>query len=165
VGQLRQLYRPQANPAMATHDLLEIVEEIHRLITPQLKNSRVTWQPSPGLKAYMVSCVRDQIIEVLLNISMNAIEAMQPSGGILAVDMVQSTDQAQVGVVLRDNGPGIKPDVLARIFEPFMTTKEYGMGLGLPICYDIIQKHGGQIIVDSQLGEGASFTVWLPIKN
>ena len=165
VGQLRQLYRPQASPAMATHDLLEIVEEIHRLITPQLKNSRVTWQPSPGLKAYMVSCVRDQIIEVLLNISMNAIEAMQPSGGILAVDMVQSTDQAQVGVVLRDNGPGIKPDVLARIFEPFMTTKEYGMGLGLPICYDIIQKHGGQIIVDSQLGEGASFTVWLPIKN
>jgi PAS domain S-box-containing protein len=163
VGQLRQLYRPQASQVKVTQDLLEIVKEVHGLISPQLKNSHVKWQPLPGLKPYMVSCIHDQIIEVLLNISLNAIEAMQPCGGILSVDMVQSADRTQVGVVLRDTGPGIKPDVLERIFEPFMTTKEFGLGLGLPICYDIIQKHGGQITIESRLGQGASFTIWLPI--
>ena len=163
VGQLRQLYRPQAKQAMVNHDLLAIVEEVHGLITPQLKNSHVTWQSSPAMRPYQVSCVRDQIIEVLLNITMNAIEAMQPTGGTLAVNMIQSTDQSRVGVVLHDSGPGIKPDVLAHIFEPFMTTKELGLGLGLSICYDIVQKHGGNITIDSHPGQGATFIVWLPI--
>jgi two-component system sensor histidine kinase PhcS len=69
---------------------------------------------------------------------------------------------ARVGVIISDNGPGIKPEILPHIFEPFTTTKEYGLGLGLSICYGIIQKHGGQITVDSQPGEGTSFIVWLP---
>jgi nitrogen fixation negative regulator NifL len=165
VGQLRQLYRPQASQVKAPHDLLEILEEVHGLITPHLNTSHVTWQPLPSLKSYRVNVIRDQIIEVLLNISMNAMEAMQPSGGILSVDMIQSTDQQQVGLVLRDTGPGIEPDILAHIFEPFMTTKEFGLGLGLSICYDIIQKHDGQITIDSQLGQGTSFTIWLPTTS
>ena len=96
---------------------------------------------------------------------MNAIEAMQMSGGTLAVGMVQSNDQSQVGIIVRDTGPGIKPEILDHIFEPFITTKEYGLGLGLSICYNIIQKHGGQITVDSQPNLGTSFTIWLPISG
>jgi signal transduction histidine kinase len=65
-------------------------------------------------------------------------------------------------VIISDNGPGIKPEILPHVFEPFITTKEYGLGLGLSICYGIIQKHGGQITVDSKPGEGTSFIVWLP---
>jgi nitrogen fixation negative regulator NifL len=162
VGQLRQLYRPQDAQTMHSHELLSIIEEVHSLILPHLNNSRVVWQPLPGLESCSIRCVKDQIIEVFLNLTLNAIEAMQTSGGILSVNMVQSSDMARVGVIISDNGPGIKPEILPHIFEPFTTTKEYGLGLGLSICYGIIQKHGGQITVDSQPGEGTSFIVWLP---
>jgi nitrogen fixation negative regulator NifL len=162
VGQLRQLYRPQDAQTMRANDLSSIIEEVHSLITPHLNNSRVVWQPLPGLEQCLIPCVRDQIIEVFLNLTLNAIEAMQASGGILSVNMVQSNDMTQVGVIISDNGPGIKPEILPHVFEPFITTKEYGLGLGLSICYGIIQKHGGQITVDSKPGEGTSFIVWLP---
>ena len=65
--------------------------------------------------------------------------------------------------MIGDTGQGIKPEIQDHIFEPFTTTKEYGLGLGLSICYGIVQKHGGQITLESQLGQGTNFTVWLPI--
>jgi two-component system NtrC family sensor kinase len=94
---------------------------------------------------------------------MNAIEAMQPAGGTLTVDMIHSTDKDQVGVTIGDTGSGINTEILSHIFEPFITTKVYGLGLGLSICYGIIQKHGGQITVDSFPGQGTKFTIWLPV--
>jgi signal transduction histidine kinase len=164
VGQLRQLYRPQAMQTTQPQDLLGIIEEVHSLLIPHLTNSRVTWTLLTKLEHCTVNCIKDQVIEVFLNISMNAIEAMQHStDGTLLVNIVRSVDQAQVGVIFSDNGPGINPEILSHIFEPFTTTKEYGLGLGLSICYGIVQKHGGQITVDSQPGEGSSFTVWLPL--
>lgn len=163
VGQLRQLYRPQAIQAKQPHDLLEIIEEVHSLITPHLNNSQVIWQTTTGLKSRYINCVRDQMIEVFLNICMNAIEAMQPAGGILSVNMIRAEDKHQVGIVISDSGLGIKPEILPRIFEPFITTKESGLGLGLSICYGIIQKHDGQITVESQPGQGTSFSIWLPL--
>jgi len=165
VGQLRQLYRPQAAQIMSSQDLSEIIEEVHSLITPHLNNSQVVWQTSTDLKGYHVNCVRDQIIEVFLNICMNAIEAMQPDGGMLSVNMIRGSDKHQVGIVISDSGMGIKPEILSHIFEPFITTKEYGLGLGLSICFGIIQKHGGQITVESQPGQGTSFTIWLPLAE
>jgi PAS domain S-box-containing protein len=162
VGQLRQLYRPQDVQTMRPQELLGIIEEVHQLIIPHLNNSRVAWQPLPGLERCKLLCVRDQIIEVLLNITLNAIEAMQTFGGVLSVNMVHSSDKSQVGVIISDTGPGINPEILPHIFEPFITTKEFGLGLGLSICFGIIQKHGGRITVESQLGQGSSFTIWLP---
>jgi nitrogen fixation negative regulator NifL len=163
VGQLRQLYRPQAVQTMRSQELLEIIEEVHSLIIPHLNNSQVGWQPLAGLKKYKINCVKDQMIEVFLNICMNAIDAMQPAGGILSVNMIFSSNKDQVGIVFSDSGPGIKPEILPHIFEPFTTSKDYGLGLGLSICYGIIQKHGGQITVESQPGQGTSFTIWLPL--
>jgi PAS domain S-box-containing protein len=163
VGQLRHLYRPQTGQVMSRQDLLDIINEVHVLILPHLKNSKVTWKSLPGLSHYSVKGVKDQLIEVFLNICTNAIEAMQPDGGKLSIDMVLSTKKDQVGVVVSDSGPGVDASVLPHIFEPFITTKEYGLGLGLSICYGIIEKHDGQITVTSQPGQGTSFTVWLPI--
>jgi two-component system NtrC family sensor kinase len=68
-----------------------------------------------------------------------------------------------VGVVFRDTGPGIPPEIGTNLFEPFVTTKSSGLGLGLSISYEIIQRHGGRITVDSQPGQGSVFTVWLPL--
>ncbi len=165
VAQLRQLYRPQTNPIKHPHELLDIIEEVHSLVLHHLNNSNVVWQQSAELKRCFISCVRDQIIEVLLNISMNAIEAMQPRGGIISIDMLQPIDKDQVGVIISDNGPGFDKDVLPHIFEPFTTTKINGLGLGLSICYGIIQRHGGQILAESQPGRGTTFTIWLPLAT
>lgn len=165
VGQLRQLYRPQIAQSMQPHDLLSIVDEVHSLLIPHLNNSHVVWKPLSGLEHWNISCIKDQLVEVFLNISMNAIEAMQPAGGTLCVNMVQSSDKAQVGVIFSDTGPGIKPELISHIFEPFVTTKEFGLGLGLSICYGIIQKHGGQITIESQPGQGTSFIIWLPVPG
>jgi signal transduction histidine kinase len=82
----------------------------------------------------------------------------------LSVDMVLSSTKDQVGVVICDSGPGIDKEILPHLFEPFVTSKDYGLGLGLSICYKIIEKHGGQITVVSKTGQGTSFTVWLPIN-
>jgi PAS domain S-box-containing protein len=163
VGQLRQLYRPQASQAMHTHSLEGIINEVQSLLLHQLSNAHVEWKSTAAVRDYPVSCVREQILEVFLNICMNAIEAMQPTGGTLLVNMVHSSEKGQVGIVISDTGPGIKPEIQAHIFEPFITTKEYGLGLGLSICYNIVQKHGGRITVESQHGAGTNFTVWLPI--
>ena len=163
VGQLRQLYRPQISQTMVSHELRSIIEEVHALIIPHLTNSKVVWRSLPGLKECKVFGAKDQLIEVFLNLCTNAVDSMQPEGGQLSVDMDFNTANGKVGVIFKDTGPGISPEILPHIFEPFMTTKEYGLGLGLSICYGIIQKHGGEITVDSLTGQGTTFTVWLPI--
>lgn len=164
VGQLRQLYRPQALQTMQPHELWRIIDEVHSLIVPHLNNARVEWKMKSRDELCLVNCVKDQMIEVFLNISLNAVEAMQNAQDrILFVSMVRSPDLTQVGVIIEDTGPGIDPEILPHIFEPFITTKDNGLGLGLSICYNIIQKHGGQITVDSQPGHGSSFTTWLPL--
>jgi nitrogen fixation negative regulator NifL len=165
VGQLRQLYRPQTIQTMRSQELLGIIEEVHSLLVPHLSNSSVVWQPLSGMKRCNINCIREQMIEVFLNISMNAIEAMQPSGGVLNIDMVYPENNDQVGVIFTDTGPGISTEILPHIFEPFITNKEYGLGLGLSICYGIVQKHGGQITVESRPGLGTNFTIWLPIGD
>jgi PAS domain S-box-containing protein len=165
VGQLRQLYRPQTTQTVTKHRLSGIISEVKSLIAHHLTNLHVEYRLSPEIKDYSINCVREQLIEVFLNICTNAIEAMQPGGGTLSLNTVFSSDKGQVGVVISDTGPGIAPEILPHIFEPFITTKESGLGLGLSITYGIVQKHGGQITVESQLGQGTSFTIWLPIVS
>jgi two-component system sensor histidine kinase AtoS len=70
-----------------------------------------------------------------------------------------------VCITFQDSGPGIEPEVVERIFEPFFTTKEKGSGLGLAISYEIIKEHGGEIRVESKLGQGATFKVYLPLTR
>jgi signal transduction histidine kinase len=161
VGQLRELYRPRSDSQDHPHEVLDILEEVHALLTPHLNNSKVKWTPLTGMRRCYINCVRDQILEVFLNISMNAIEAMKSTGGVLSVGMNIMNDQ--VGVVFRDSGPGVSEEILPHIFEPFTTTKSSGLGLGLSISYGIIQRHGGQIMVENCPEGGASFTIWLPV--
>ncbi len=160
VGHLRELYRPKVGINKQSNEILDILEEVHSLLIPHLNSARVQWQPLTGLQRIYMDCVRDQILEVFLNISMNAIEAMQGNGGTLFVDMVRSEDQ--VGVIIKDTGPGIPEEIAQHIFEPFMTTKASGLGLGLSISYGIVQRHGGQITLENHPGQGATFTIWLP---
>ena len=90
---------------------------------------------------------------------------MQPQGGRLELIFTQgSPESKEIGVLVRDTGPGISTDYLDRMFEPFQTTKPKGAGLGLAISYEIIQRHKGRLTARNYEG-GAEFGVWLPATS
>jgi len=105
-----------------------------------------------------------QLKEVFINIMTNAAEAME-AGGTLTITAVPTTDE-MLRISFQDTGCGIPEENLSKIFTPFFTTKPIGKGtgLGLAIVYGIIKMHRGQIYVDSEVGEGSTFTITLPIK-
>lgn len=110
-------------------------------------------------------CNEGQFKQVVLNLVLNAIQAM-PAGGILTLKL-EATADLSLGVpaicfTITDNGPGIDPAHLSRIFDPFFTTKDEGTGLGLAIVHAIVDAHRGRIDVDSRQGEGTTFTILLP---
>ncbi len=109
----------------------------------------------------LVSADQNQLQQVLLNLTLNACEAMA-DGGTLMVGT--STDLGRVVFKVTDTGCGIKPEQLDQIFEPFYTTKPVGKGtgLGLSVSYGILQQHGGTLEVESELGMGSTFIVTLP---
>jgi len=111
----------------------------------------------PGLPA--VRADRDQILQVLLNLVRNAVEAM-PDGGPVRVTARREGEAVVFSVT--DSGPGISPEDLPRVFEPYFTTKEGGTGLGLAIARRIAEEHGGRLDLESTPGRGATFTLRLP---
>lgn len=113
-----------------------------------------------------------QIWRVIDNLVRNAIQAMPTGGSIwLKADTVDVTSRtpgvlqpgSYVRLTIADNGPGIAPEVLPKIFDLFFTTKEQGSGLGLATAYSVVKRHGGHIEVESQLGQGSSFHIYLPV--
>lgn len=111
-----------------------------------------------------ILCAPSQINQVFLNLVTNATQAMEAGNGTLT--LTTRRDGNGVAVEVADNGKGIAPEVLPKIFDPFFSTKEIGKGtgLGLSISYKIVQQHGGRITVESRAGTGTKFTVWLPVK-
>ena len=109
-----------------------------------------------------IMCYQDELSQVWTNLIQNAIQAMKLQG---TLTIRTTSDEKTVTVFIQDTGPGIGPDIIDKIFEPFFTTKKQGegSGLGLDIVKKIIDKHGGEIHATSQLGEGATFIVKLPI--
>jgi two-component system NtrC family sensor kinase len=111
-----------------------------------------------------ITCAPSQINQVFLNLITNAAQVLPPQDG--EITLYTRLENDGVAIDVADNGAGIPPDVLPKIFDPFFTTKEIGKGtgLGLSISYQIIKDHGGRINVESQVGRGTKFTVWLPLK-
>ncbi|TVO58649.1 ATP-binding protein [Denitromonas halophila] len=109
-----------------------------------------------------IECVASQLNQVFMNLVVNAAQAIAEQG---TITVSTGTEGEQVFVSVRDTGAGIPPEVLKRIFDPFYTTKPVGTGtgLGLSVSYSIIERHGGRIVVNSKLGEGTEFKIWLPL--
>jgi signal transduction histidine kinase len=104
-----------------------------------------------------------QIQQVFINVILNAVQAVEKKGVIIVRSMVVPEDKL-VRVEISDSGGGISNEDLARLFEPFFSTKSNGTGLGLSVSYNIIQNHGGDIQVESMPGEGTCFTIDLPVS-
>ncbi|MFZ2956883.1 MAG: ATP-binding protein [Candidatus Ozemobacteraceae bacterium] len=105
----------------------------------------------------------DQLKQVFLNILTNAIQASQPGGGSLSVTL--EVRPGWVVTSIKDSGIGIRAELLKGIFDPFMTTKEDGTGLGLSVALRIVEEHGGRIEVESTLGTGSTFSIHLPHRQ
>jgi signal transduction histidine kinase len=112
-----------------------------------------------------ITCSPSQVNQVLLNLLNNSAQAMDKPRGIIVVTTRPAGDSA-VAIDVEDNGKGIAPEAVPKIFDPFYTTKEpgKGTGLGLSIAYKIVSQHGGRIDVRSTLGVGTTVTVTLPIE-
>ncbi len=106
-----------------------------------------------------VRAIRDELLQVVLNLLFNAVEAM-PGGG--TIQAATFANNGSVCIAVKDSGPGIETAVRTRLFEPFFTTKQNGTGLGLSICRSLVHANGGTIEVESEPGSGAQFTIVLP---
>lgn len=145
-------------------NLNQVIDRSLRLVQHQLDLAgvHVQLQLDPALP--QVLCDAAQIEQVLLALVMNATDAM-PQGGNLWLTTSASPERNCVRIVVRDDGAGIPPEILPRLFEPFLTTKETGrgVGLGLAISQNILERHSGNIGVQSEVGRGTTFTVTLPL--
>jgi signal transduction histidine kinase/CheY-like chemotaxis protein len=158
VQRMLDYYRPAALDRKAV-DMNELIQRVLVLLSRQLEeaNIRVKTRYSPRLRPVFV--VADQAQQVLLNLCLNAMEAM-PDGGTITIETFQR--KILVEIVVEDTGPGVAPEQRERIFEPFVSTKEGGTGLGLAVSYGIISAHGGNLELVSPPGKGACFRITLP---
>jgi two-component system NtrC family sensor kinase len=144
-------------------NLHTVIDRCLLLVRHQLELGGVELQLKLAEDLPRVPCDPAQIEQVLLALIMNAKDAM-PKGGSLWIETRLSHDEAEIITQVRDDGAGIAPDVLPHIFEPFLTTKEsgHGVGLGLAIARGIVERHNGRIEVQSEVGRGTTFTITLP---
>jgi signal transduction histidine kinase len=156
--------KPQQVPA----DLNRVVKTTLSLVSPKLRLASVTVNEDLAENLPAVRCDSSQIQQVILNLVLNGAEATQARADRrLAVRTRLAADKLGVTLAVQDNGDGVSAENLVRIFDPFFTTKPEGkgVGLGLAVSYGIVEAHGGDIAVHSQPGEGATFTVTLPLAG
>jgi len=153
------------HPERVAVSVNEIVTKTLELLAYQLRVGNVEVESALAPDLPQIAGDPHQLQQVVLNLVNNAIQAMAPGGqGRLGVTSSLSPDRSTIRLAVTDNGPGIPPEHLPRVLEPFFTTKPQGegTGLGLAIAQGIVTDHGGIIAVESTLGQGATFTVTLP---
>lgn len=142
--------------------LSKLIEEASALALVGAKENGVRINYAFDPAAALVLADRIQVQQVLLNLIRNAIEAMQEvSHRELTIATQARPDDKLIAVSVADTGPGIAPEIKTELFQPFVTTKRHGMGVGLSICRTIIEAHGGRIWVESEPGRGTKFTFTL----
>lgn len=142
-----------------------IVDRVVKLAAHKLEMGGIQLHAATGEDLPLVRADSAQIEQVLLALTMNAIDAMPHGGNLWITTMV--TDHSELLLQVRDDGMGIPDDILPRLFEPFLTTKDTGkgVGLGLAISHNIVERHNGRIEVESKLGQGTTFNVYLPLSD
>jgi signal transduction histidine kinase len=159
-------YRGEQEPL----DVNDVVKKTLQLLAKEGAMRGVDVIPSLGEALPPVRADAEQLLQVFLNLALNAVQAMTEGGRLFVSSSIRRATRrgaaaAFLEVRFRDTGVGIPPGDLRNLFIPFFTTKEKGTGLGLPISQRIIENHGGTIEVRSQMGSGATFTVLLPVES
>jgi len=143
-------------------DLQGILDLIVEILNHHFRMSNVMLENNIKKGLPPVRANEKQLQEVFMNIMRNSADAM-PDGGVISIKA--KTDKDLLKITIEDTGEGMSKKVLDRIFEPFFTTKQKGTGLGMAVCYTIVQEHGGKLIYESTVGVGTTATVILPIEK
>lgn len=160
VNELLVFSKPSV-PLMQQHSCISLLQEVTRLMFPQatLKNIEIVeWCE---FESIVITCDKNRLKQVLVNLIKNAIEAM-PNGGVIETG-VRASEAGTVSIYVRDNGPGIPENEVARLGEPFYTTKATGTGLGLMVSRRIVESHQGTLRIHSQVGVGTEIEMILPV--
>ncbi|HEC36150.1 MAG TPA: GAF domain-containing sensor histidine kinase, partial [Anaerolineae bacterium] len=161
IQRMLDFYRPSGGGVVQT-DVNQVLQNVLAIAGKRIQHGHVRIHTRLAGDLPLIPAVPDQLAQVFLNIVINAVEAM-PEGGDLRVGTLLTEDGEWILAAFRDSGPGMTPEQIANVFEPFYTTKPSGTGLGLAISYGIVERHGGTIEVSSQPRQGATFIVRLPV--
>ena len=177
VNQLLRFARP-AKPLLRPMHVHEILDKTLRLVQHRLYQKEIKVTQKWEAPIDTIRADGDQLEQVFLNFFLNAMDAMK-RGGELTVSTETRSGESLIThllpedgernealhISIRDTGEGIKKEDIARVFDPFFTTKNFGTGLGLSVVHGIIEEHGGQIEVESELAKGTSFHIFLPLVH
>jgi signal transduction histidine kinase/FixJ family two-component response regulator len=161
VQRMLDFYRPGAVEPQRV-DVVTLLRHVINLLAPQLQARGIRVTTGFSSKLTPILAVSSQMEQVFLNIVLNAYDAM-PGGGELRVSARPARDTVEI--LVQDSGPGVPEALRSRIFEPFVSSKQGGTGLGLSVSYGIISAHGGSLDLLPERGPGACFRVTLPIKG
>ncbi|MCG8426755.1 MAG: PhnD/SsuA/transferrin family substrate-binding protein [Chromatiales bacterium] len=166
IRHLRQLVRKE-QPELSSVNINDVVNEVVILLKPEARKANVSIRLEQDHNLGKVQAQHVQIDQVILNLARNAIEAMAEGGDnprILVIKTAQKSEDFVV-VTVADTGPGLSEQVKDQVFNPFVTTKQNGMGLGLSISQSIIEAHKGKLYLDHVEGFGAVFRFLLPMNR
>ena len=155
-----------SHPRVERFDLEELVDKTARLVGNELRYNNIALTKDIRGSIPKLSLDRGGLQQVLLNLFLNSIQAMESDGEIrVAVQLTEDRDEVRIDVI--DTGPGISPENIGSIFDPFFTTKKMGQGtgLGLSVSYNIVKNNGGRLEVQSTPGEGTCFSIFLPLHG
>ena len=187
VTSLLQFARPAA-PRLRRESLLPALDKALALVQELVVRQNVVLRVDRSDSIPEIYVDHDQILQVLLNVLMNALQALESGGEIhmtVRVTRKRAAERSQLGrratdrleapretppldvleLRIKDNGPGIPAAALARVFDPFFTTRAQGSGLGLSICQSIVREHGGIISIESVVGQGTAVVIDLPVEK
>jgi two-component system sporulation sensor kinase A/two-component system, sporulation sensor kinase E len=161
VEEFLSLARPLPLRPVAAHPA-ELLHEVAALVEAEARARQVQLSVEASADTGVAQLDRDHMKQVLLNLVKNGLEAM-PKGGRLI--LAGSTSKETLELSVEDTGEGIPADLLPRLFEPYVTTKTKGMGLGLAIARRIVEGHGGEIDVENRPGRGTRFVITIPLER
>ena len=162
VGQLLELSRPISIEVQPV-SLKALIADSLKLIEDRAAEKKITINIQNNARVDDVRIDPDRTNQILLNLYLNAMDAMG-DGGNLTVEFSSDSEAGDIHITVSDTGCGISPEHLTKVFDPYFTTKTSGTGLGLAIAYNIVEAMGGTIKVTSDPGKGTSFTVTTPFS-
>jgi two-component system NtrC family sensor kinase len=167
INDLLSFARP-SRPNVAEENVNDVVDGIARILETEAKEKGVEIKRDFGADLPRIWIDREQMKQVFMNLILNAIQAMRDGGSLfISTRLYSKNESGESGQFLqleiRDTGVGIPEENLQHIFDPFFTNKDEGSGLGLSISHQIVQEHGGYIVVESKVGRGTSFFINLPV--
>jgi len=156
-------YARRRPPERRALEIEALLDDVTRTLAPAAERARVKIDRTmPGKESARVHGDPDQLHQALVNLGLNAIDAM-PKGGTLLFSVDRSNGHVRIDVI--DTGTGISEEARERVFAPFFTTKAQGTGLGLAVVHDVVVAHGGKIELETEVGRGTTFHITLPAKS